>query len=89
MQQSVEQRSGERWFVVHDRGADGGNRLGPGSAPEHDAELPVYGPSSGHSAIVNHLMADGSVHCLSKQIDCSAYMFLITKNGSDPNPPIP
>ena len=34
-------------------------------------------------------MADGSVHCLSKQIDVSAYMFLITQNGGDPNPPIP
>ena len=62
---------------------------GPDGAPSTTPNCPVYGPSSGHSAIVNHLMADGSVHCLSKQIDCSAYMFLITKNGSDPNPPIP
>ena len=62
---------------------------GQGAPPSTTPNCPVYGPSSGHSAIVNHLMADGSVHCLSKQIDCSAYMFLITKNGSDPNPPIP
>ena len=50
---------------------------------------PAYGPSSNHAAVVNHLMADGSVHCLSKQIDVSAYMFLITRNGGDPSPAIP
>jgi hypothetical protein len=50
---------------------------------------PAYGPSSGHVGIVNHLFADGSVHCLSKQIDVSAYMFLITKSGGDPAPAIP
>jgi prepilin-type N-terminal cleavage/methylation domain-containing protein len=50
---------------------------------------PAYGPSSGHPAVVIHLMADGSVHALSRQIDVSAYMFLITKNGNDPAPYIP
>ncbi len=50
---------------------------------------PAYGPSSDHATIVNHLMADGSVHSLSKQIDVSAYMFLITRNGSDPSPAVP
>ncbi len=58
-----------------------------GDGPQ--SNQPAYGPSSGHSAIVNHLFADGSVHSLSRQIDVSAYMFLITKNGGDPNPPIP
>ncbi len=50
---------------------------------------PAYGPSSNHAAVVNHLMADGSVHSLSKQIDVAAYMFLITRNGSDPSPVVP
>ncbi|MGO8690942.1 MAG: DUF1559 domain-containing protein [Thermoguttaceae bacterium] len=58
-----------------------------GDGPQ--SNQPAYGPSSGHSAVVNHLFADGSVHSLSRQIDVSAYMFLITKNGGDPNPPIP
>ena len=58
-----------------------------GDGPQ--SNQPAYGPSSGHSYIVNHLFADGSVHSLSRQINVSAYMFLITKNGGDPNPPIP
>ena len=45
-----------------------------GDGPQ--SNQPAYGPSSGHSAIVNHLFADGSVHSLSRQIDVSAYMFL-------------
>jgi hypothetical protein len=53
------------------------------------SNTPAYGPSSGHSGVVVHLMADGSVHSLSKTIDVSAYMFLITRNGSDPIPTIP
>ncbi len=48
------------------------------------SNTPNYGPSSGHPTIVNHLMADGSVWSLHKDIDVSAYMFLITKAGGDP-----
>jgi type II secretory pathway pseudopilin PulG len=58
-----------------------------GDGPQ--SNQPAYGPSSPHPAVVNHLMADGSVHCLSKTIDVSAYMFLITRNGDDPSPAIP
>jgi hypothetical protein len=58
-----------------------------GDGPQ--SNQPAYGPSSGHPGVVNHLMADGSVHCLSKNIDVSAYMFLITRSGGDPNPPLP
>ncbi len=61
----------------------------PPPTPRPLTTQPTYGPSSGHSAIVNHLMADASVHSLSKQIDVAAYMFLITKNGGDPVPTIP
>ncbi len=58
-----------------------------GDGPQ--SNQPAYGPSSGHPSVVNHLMADGSVHSLNKQIDVSAYMFLITRDGGDPSPPIP
>ena len=49
-----------------------------------NSNTPAYGPSSGHPAVVNHLMADASVRSLSKQIDVAAYMFIITRNGNDP-----
>ena len=53
-----------------------------GDGPQ--SNQPAYGPSSGHQYIVNHLMADGAVYSLSKQIDVTAYMFLITRNGGEP-----
>jgi hypothetical protein len=46
-----------------------------------------YGPSSHHNAAVNHLFVDASAHSLSTDIDVSAYMFLITRDGGDPPPP--
>jgi hypothetical protein len=45
---------------------------------------PYYGPSSGHPAVVNHLMGDQSVQAISKQVDIPAYFFMITRYGSDP-----
>jgi hypothetical protein len=54
-----------------------------------NSNTPAYGPSSGHPSVVNHLMGDASVHSLSKQIDVAAYMFIITRNGGDPNPSLP
>ncbi len=47
-----------------------------------------YGPSSDHSGTVNHLLADGSVHSISAEIDAACYMFAITRNGHDPAAPI-
>ncbi len=47
-----------------------------------------YGPSSDHPATVNHVLADGSARPISKDIDVAMYMFLITRNNSDPNPEI-
>ena len=44
----------------------------------------VYGPSSGHAAIVMHAFGDGSVQLLTKDIDPAAYMFLITTSNHDP-----
>lgn len=44
----------------------------------------TYGPSSGHPEVVNHLMADGAVRCLSKHIDFVAYLFAINRDGGDP-----
>lgn len=46
-----------------------------------------FGPSSGHSAVVNHLMADGSVQSIKKAADTSAYFFVITRNNGDPFTP--
>ena len=55
-----------------------------------NSNTPAYGPSSGHPAVVNHLMADAyGILSLSKQIDVSAYMFIITRNGGEPNPSLP
>jgi len=46
------------------------------------------GPSSNHSGVINHLFADGSVQSISDDIDAAAYMFLITRDGGDPTPPL-
>ncbi|MCS7303938.1 MAG: DUF1559 domain-containing protein [Thermoguttaceae bacterium] len=43
-----------------------------------------YGASAGHPGVVNHLMADGAVHSIRKNIDFCLYMFLLTRNGGDP-----
>ncbi len=52
-------------------------------------ENPACGPSSGHPGGVNHLMGDGSVKCLDKNIDVCTYFFLITRANHDPSPPLP
>jgi len=44
----------------------------------------LYGPSSGHPGVVNHLMCDGAVRSVSKEEDFCAYFFLITRNNADP-----
>ncbi len=59
------------------------------SSSSSSGNQPAYGPSSGHPTQVNHLMGDASVHGLNKLIDVSAYTFLITKAGNDPNPTMP
>ena len=64
-------------------------KVGSQSSSSTTSNTPAFGPSSGHPTTVNHLMGDGSVQGLSKQIDVSAYMFMITKAGNDPNPPAP
>jgi prepilin-type N-terminal cleavage/methylation domain-containing protein len=43
-----------------------------------------YGPSSSHAGATPHLFADGSVHALNNTIDSGLYMFITTRNGSDP-----
>lgn len=47
-----------------------------------------YGPSSKHGNVTNHLFVDGSVHAIFNNIDVAAYMFMITRDGSDPAPPV-
>lgn len=42
-----------------------------------------HGPSTPHSAVANHLFADGSAHSLDVTIDAKLYMFLITREGGE------
>ena len=44
----------------------------------------TWGPSSFHTGVTIHGFTDGSVHALSNKIDVALYMFVITRNGSDP-----
>ncbi|MGA2035420.1 MAG: H-X9-DG-CTERM domain-containing protein, partial [Thermoguttaceae bacterium] len=74
-------------FKFNSTGQDAG-RYPPFPATAKTQDTPDYGPSSGHPAVVNHLYIDGSVHSLRKDIDVAAYMFVITRNGGDPYPPI-
>jgi prepilin-type N-terminal cleavage/methylation domain-containing protein len=70
-------------FNFSPTGADSGTypSFGPGSI---NSQQPQYGPSSGHSVVVMHLLGDGSVQPILKTVDAAAYMFLITRNGGDP-----
>ena len=43
-----------------------------------------YGPSSGHLKVVNHGLLDGGVWGMSRDIDISIYMSLITRNQVTP-----
>jgi hypothetical protein len=47
---------------------------------------PIYGPSSMHPTVVNHLLCDGSVASVVKDIDVACYFFSITRNNGDPMP---
>lgn len=51
-----------------------------------DSYYPDYGPTAGHPETVNHAFADGSATALRKRIDTAAYMFMITRDGGEPNP---
>jgi prepilin-type N-terminal cleavage/methylation domain-containing protein len=50
----------------------------------NQSNQPTFGPSSSHPMVANHLFVDGSVRSLTKDIDVSIYMFLITRRGGDP-----
>ncbi len=43
-----------------------------------------YGPSSSHPGVVNHLLGDGSVRGVHRNIDARLYMFLITRANGEP-----
>ena len=43
----------------------------------------TYGPSSQHTGGAHHLLADGSVHCLSENISIAVYDALVTKSKGD------
>ena len=42
-----------------------------------------FGPSSNHPVVVNHLLADGSVRQIKREIDVSVYMRMITRSLGD------
>ncbi len=44
----------------------------------------LYGPSSCHPGVTNHLFVDGGVRSLHNGIDVATYMFLITRSAGDP-----
>jgi type II secretory pathway pseudopilin PulG len=78
-----------RTYLAYDfAGADKGKYLNPstgtmvGNTPKN-----LYGPSSGHPSVVNHLFADGSVHALRKDIDFCTYFFYITRNNNSESLP--
>lgn len=56
-----------------------------GGAGYADQPYQKYGPRSHHPGVTNHLMADGSVHSFDNGMDVAMYMFLITRQGDDPN----
>jgi type II secretory pathway pseudopilin PulG len=59
---------------------------GPHFQSQFSKEQALYGPSSGHSSVVMHLLGDGSVQQIKKDVDPASYMFWITRNNGDPNP---
>jgi type II secretory pathway pseudopilin PulG len=82
--ESAVSKAGLRTYLSYDfMGKDAGKYEDPafGRPPA------AYGPSSNHQGMVNHLFGDGSVRQIKDDVDAAAYMFLITKNGGDPNPP--
>jgi prepilin-type N-terminal cleavage/methylation domain-containing protein len=48
--------------------------------PQNDIK---NGPGSAHPQVTNHLFVDGTVRPLRNEIDVAAYMFMITKSGSE------
>jgi competence protein ComGC len=51
--------------------------------PYDGAQAIKYGPSSNHPEVVNHLFADGACRTIIKDVDVSAYMGAITRNGGE------
>ena len=60
--------------------------LPSGANPGSGETIIKYGPSSHHTELTNHLLADGSVQSVANDIDAAAYMFLITRKNGDPFP---
>ena len=58
---------------------------GHGNDWANNANRPAFGPGSTHPLVVNHLMCDGTVLSIPKDIDVSMYMFMITRRSGDPN----
>jgi prepilin-type N-terminal cleavage/methylation domain-containing protein len=53
-------------------------------ANKYDSQNDVkYGPSSMHAGVVNHLFCDINVRGIDVNVDVAAYMFMITRAGSE------
>jgi hypothetical protein len=59
--------------------------FGHGDDWANNANRPIYGPGSSHPMSVNHLLCDGSVLSIAKDIDVALYFFMITRGNGDPN----
>jgi hypothetical protein len=77
-----------RTYLAYDfAGADKGKYPDPqndvivGNTPRN-----LFGPSSGHPSVVNHLFVDGSVRAIRKDIEFCEYFFYITRNRGDRGP---
>ncbi|MGD0653091.1 MAG: DUF1559 domain-containing protein [Thermoguttaceae bacterium] len=78
---------GLRTYLAYDfPGTDKGKYPDPNTPVVGAWIANMYGPSSGHPTVVNHLMGDGAVHTVRKDVDFAMYFFAITRNNGDPAP---
>ena len=80
---------GLRTYLAYDfPGTDSGKYPDPNTPPTPVGAWnnKMFGPSSGHPSVVNHLFGDGAVHTVRKDVDFAMYFFAITRNNGDPAP---
>jgi hypothetical protein len=85
-------KSGLRTFLDYDfspagkdYGAYAKNNAGD---PDWDTTIPntyMYGPSSGHPAVIVSCYADGNASGISKRVDAACLFFLIRRGGEKPD----
>jgi prepilin-type N-terminal cleavage/methylation domain-containing protein len=76
-----------RTYLAYDfPGTDSGKYPDPATPVVGSWNNKMFGPSSGHPTVVNHLLGDGAVHTVRKDVDFAMYFFAITRNNGDPAP---